>query len=204
MRQLQSLCGSCNPCSAACVRQLQPLFRTPVLGSNMGFDMAAHGNRPRKQQLRLHNTLVTRPEHSFGLCHALLQLYSPSRSLRLSDTPSLLEEVKQNVEGYGKLVLPSLVDMEDLAPDTGAICQKARFDRRRSRKVMWRSREPGLPSCSLGLSLTTALPSLDPCSGLRRVCLVKMEHKHPLASLSRAVCTPMFRFFSIATLTSVE
>ena len=54
------------------------------------------------------------------------QLYSPSRSLRLVDTPSLMEEVKQNIEGYGKLVLPSLVDMEDLAPDTGAICQKAR------------------------------------------------------------------------------
>ena len=42
------------------------------------------------------------------------------------DTPSLLEEVKQNVEGYGKLLLPSLADMEDLAPDSGAICQKAR------------------------------------------------------------------------------
>ncbi len=53
-----------------------------------------------------------------------LQLYSPSRSLRLVDTPSLLEEVKQNVEGYGKLLLPSLADMEDLAPDSGAICQK--------------------------------------------------------------------------------
>ena len=52
------------------------------------------------------------------------QLYSPSRSLRLVDTPSLLEEVKQNVEGYGKLLLPSLADMEDLAPDSGAICQK--------------------------------------------------------------------------------
>ena len=37
-----------------------------------------------------------------------------------------MEEVKQNIEGYGKLVLPSLVDMEDLTPDTGAICQKAR------------------------------------------------------------------------------
>ena len=69
---------------------------------------------------------------------------------------------------------------------------------------MWRSWEPGLPSCSLDLSLKKALPSLDPCSGLRRMCLVKMEHKHPLASLSRAVSTPMFRFFSTATLTSVE
>ena len=122
MRQLQSLFLSM--CAAAAT-----LVPHSGCGLQHGLRYGSTWEEAEEAAVRLHNALVTRPEHSFGLCHASSQLYSPSRSLRLSDTPSLLEEVKQNVEGYGKLVLPSLVDMEDLAPDTGAICQKARFDR---------------------------------------------------------------------------
>lgn len=56
-----------------------------------------------------------------------VQLYSPSRGIRPQDLPSLAEEAIQNIKGYGNLVVPSLVDIEDMLSDTGAVVQKARY-----------------------------------------------------------------------------
>lgn len=53
------------------------------------------------------------------------QLYSPSRGIRPQDLPSLAEEAAQNIKGYGNLLVPSLVDIEDMLSDTGAVVQKA-------------------------------------------------------------------------------
>lgn len=48
-------------------------------------------------------------------------LFNPTRGIGLMDLADQAEEFAQNIEGYGKLLVPSLVDMEDMLADTGAV-----------------------------------------------------------------------------------
>ena len=50
-------------------------------------------------------------------------MYDPNRLPHLKDLPSLMMEAGKNIEGYGKLVLPKLTDIEDLKPDAGCVAQ---------------------------------------------------------------------------------
>lgn len=50
-------------------------------------------------------------------------LFSPHRLPGIRDLPAQVEEAWHNVEGYSAVVLPSLMDMEDLVPESGAVCQ---------------------------------------------------------------------------------
>ncbi len=56
---------------------------------------------------------------------ACLQLFSPSRRLRLQGLPGLAMEAAKTIEGYAKLILPRIPrDIEDMAPGEGFVGQK--------------------------------------------------------------------------------